>query len=81
MDNQPILQVENLQKHFPLKGGLLPGQPSLDQHIAFPLLPAECEPLLVEQFEAGEIDLARKPRQRPFDEGPEKARKTHQHLE
>ncbi len=25
MDNQPILQVENLQKHFPLKGGLLPG--------------------------------------------------------
>ncbi|MFJ4169996.1 ABC transporter ATP-binding protein [Paenarthrobacter sp. NPDC089714] len=27
MDNQPILQVENLQKHFPLKGGLLPGAP------------------------------------------------------
>ncbi|MEV7604920.1 ABC transporter ATP-binding protein [Paenarthrobacter sp. NPDC089322] len=25
MDSQPILQVENLQKHFPLKGGLLPG--------------------------------------------------------
>jgi peptide/nickel transport system ATP-binding protein len=25
MENQAILQVENLQKHFPLKGGLLPG--------------------------------------------------------
>jgi peptide/nickel transport system ATP-binding protein len=25
MEHQPILQVENLQKHFPLKGGLLPG--------------------------------------------------------
>ncbi|WP_217376266.1 ABC transporter ATP-binding protein [Paenarthrobacter ureafaciens] len=25
MENQAILQVENLQKHFPLKGGFLPG--------------------------------------------------------
>ncbi|MGJ3192770.1 ATP-binding cassette domain-containing protein [Paenarthrobacter nitroguajacolicus] len=25
MEHQPILQVENLKKHFPLKGGLLPG--------------------------------------------------------
>ena len=27
MEHQPILQVENLQKHFPLKGGMLPGAP------------------------------------------------------
>ncbi|MFF2843434.1 ABC transporter ATP-binding protein [Paenarthrobacter sp. NPDC057981] len=27
MEQQAILQVENLQKHFPLKGGLLPGAP------------------------------------------------------